>query len=165
MVSYRIVDRPAFRVAGRSVWISGQDNAQFGQFWAQCKEDGTFERFRALTGLAPGAVTGGCVVGVSRVEADPAKRAFDFMVTVEVPEDAEVRDLATYSVPASRWAVFEAHGAMPEALVTAEMTAFMTWLPTSGYVHALAPELEVYPPASKGEDYCEFWLPIVRESE
>jgi AraC family transcriptional regulator len=34
----------------------------------------------------------------------------------------------------------------------------MEWLPNSGYEHALAPEMEVYP--SQGEEYCEFWLPI-----
>ncbi len=52
MVPYRLVDRPAFTVAGRSTWISGPDNEQFGRFWQQCKDDGTFNRFRALTGMA-----------------------------------------------------------------------------------------------------------------
>jgi AraC family transcriptional regulator len=33
----------------------------------------------------------------------------------------------------------------------------MEWLPTSGYEHALAPEMEVY----LSGDACEFWLPIV----
>lgn len=165
MVPYRLVERPAFTVAGRSVWISGQDNAQFGRFWAQCKEDGTFDGFRAITGLAPGVQTRGHVLGVSRVEADPAKRAFTFMVTVELPPDADPGDLATYTVPPSRWAIFEAHGAVPDALVAAEMFAFAEWLPSSGYTHAAAPELEVYPPSPDGAPYCEFWLPVERESE
>ncbi|HOT92687.1 MAG TPA: hypothetical protein PLJ78_16680 [Anaerolineae bacterium] len=37
----------------------------------------------------------------------------------------------------------------------------MEWLPASNYVHALAPEMEVYYPGESGSDYyCEFWLPI-----
>ena len=47
-------------------------------------------------------------------------------------------------------------------IVTAEKFAFMEWLPNSGYEHALAPEMEVYP-ASNGETYQEFWLPIKKK--
>lgn len=159
-IAYRIVDRPAFDVAGRKVWISGQDNAQFGRFWQACKENGLFDRFQTLTGFAPGAQTGGATLGVSRVEADPAKREFYFMIAVEVPPDTpDTGDLEQYTVPASRWAVFEAHGPVPDALVAVEIYAFTEWLPASGYVHAPAPEMEVYPPAT--ESYCEFWLPIM----
>lgn len=164
MLTPRIVDRPAFDVAGRSVWISGQDNAQFGRFWQQCKEDGTFDRLQALTGFAPGPQAGGATLGVSRVEVDPTKRAFFFTVAVEAPASAEIVGLERYTVPACRWAVFEAHGPMPQALVSAEMYAFMEWLPASGYVHAMAPEMEIYPPSPEGEDLCEFWLPIAREA-
>ncbi len=162
MVPYRIVERPAFSIAGRSVWISGQDNAQFGRFWGQCNANGTFDRFQALTGFAPGPQTGGSTLGVSRVEADPSNRAFFFMVAVEVPEDAATGDLEHFTVPASRWAVFEARGPVPDALVAAEMYAFREWLPASGYTHALAPEMEVYPPTPDGEPLCEFWLPLDR---
>lgn len=142
------------------MYISGPDNDQFGGFWTQCKTDGTFNRFRALTGFAPGPQTGGTTLGVSRVEANPAKRAFWFTVAVEVPAGTDIDDLEAYTVPACRWAVFEAHGPVPEALVEAEMYAFLEWLPTSGYVHAAAPELEVYPPSPDGAPYCEFSLPL-----
>ncbi len=160
MISYRIIDRPAFVVAGRSTWISGPDNEQFGRFWDQCKTGGLFDRFAQLTGFAPGPQTGGATLGISRVEADPANRAFSFMVAVEVQEQADTGDLERYTVPASRWAVFEAHGPVPEALVAAEMFAFGEWLPASGYVHAFAPEIEVYPPTAGGGPHCEFWLPV-----
>ncbi len=162
MVPYRIVDRPAFTVAGRSTWIGGPDNEQFGRFWAQCQSDGTFDRFQALTAMSPGPQTQAHVLGVSRVEADPSHREFTFLIGVEVPADAATGELEQVTVPACRWAVFEAHGPVPEALVAAEMAAFMEWLPTSGYVHARAPEMEVYPPSPDGQPYCEFWLPITQ---
>ena len=59
--------------------------------------------------------------------------------------------LERYEVPAARWAVFECRGKVPDSIVASEMYAFMDWLPDSGYRHALAPEMEVYP-ASDDED-------------
>jgi AraC family transcriptional regulator len=161
-VPCRLVDRPAFSVAGRSTWISGPDNEQFGRFWEQCHTDGTFDLFRALTDMAPGSQTQGHVLGVSRVEADPGRREFSFLIAVEVPKTADTGDLERTTVPASHWAVFEAHGPVPDALVEAEMYAFAEWLPASGYDHAQAPEMEVYPPSPDAQPYCEFWLPVKR---
>jgi AraC family transcriptional regulator len=163
MTAFRIVDRPAFQIAGKSTYISGPDNEQFGRFWQQCQAEGLMQLFEQLTGFQPGAQTGGSTLGVSRVEQNPDKRDFNYMIAVETEADRPPVGLETYTVPACRWAVFECHGRVPEAIVSAEIYAFSQWLPASGYAHALAPEMEVYPPAphtENGETYAEFWLPI-----
>lgn len=162
MVEVRVVERAAFCVVGRQVWIGGQDNAQFGRFWEQCRADGFLDdlhRLRAAAGLAAGPQTGGALLGVSRVEADPTRREFCYMIGVEMPVDVAIpAGMERCAIPAGRWAVFACRGDMPDALVAAEMYAFGTWLPVSGCRHALAPEMEVYPPTD--EPYCEFWLPV-----
>jgi AraC family transcriptional regulator len=163
MIAVRIVDRPAFRIAGRATYISGPDNAQFGRFWQESEADGLMDLLATLNGLRPGDQTGGITLGVSRVERDPGKRDFNYMIAVEVPDGSDTGALETYAVPACRWAVFECRGRIPDAIVTSEIYAFTQWLPASGYTHELAPEMEVYPPASNtenGESYAEFWLPI-----
>ena len=103
-------------------------------------------------------------MGVSCVEKDPAKREFYYLIAIESP--GPVAELETYRVPPSQWAVFECHGPVPGSIVKAEMYAFMEWLPNSGYVHANAPEMEVYPPESDGssDNDCEFWLPITEKA-
>jgi len=157
----KIIERPAFQVVGKKTWISGQDNSLFGRFWEQCRSEGLLEVFEQVGGLRPGAQTGGVTLGISCVERDPDDREFYYLIAIESPEP--VAELETYVVPASRWAVFECHGPVPESIVQAEMYAFIEWLPHSGYVHAFAPEMEVYPPESDGQsedNYCEFWLPI-----
>jgi AraC family transcriptional regulator len=157
----RLIERPAFQVVGKKTWISGQDNTLFGRFWQQCQAEGLLERFEQLGGLRPGPQTGGVTLGVSCVEQDPSKREFHYLIGIEHPED--VAGLETYPVPAARWAVFACHGKVPESIVQAELYAFMEWLPNSPYVHAYAPEMEVYPPGPGGESddsYSEFWLPI-----
>jgi AraC family transcriptional regulator len=158
MVAYRIVERPAFDVIGQKTWIAGQDNELFGRFWAQCRERGLFALFDRLNDHRSGPQTNGAVLGISRVENDPSKREFYYMIAVEAPSGDAKPDLETYQVPASQWAVFECHGSIPDSIVSAEMYAFMEWLPASGFEHANAPEMEVYPPGRSA--YCEFWLPI-----
>ena len=168
MTTYRIIERPAFEVIGKKTWISGPDNAQFGRFWEQCQSEGLFETFKQIGGLRPGPQTRGVTLGVSRVENDPANRAFDYMIAVEKPGACPATDLESYCVPASQWAVFECHGKVPEAIVEAEIFCFTQWLPNSAFVHANAPEMEVYPPESQGDsddNYCEFWLPIARKAQ
>lgn len=161
MIEYRLVERPAFTVIGKQTWIAGQDSSLFGQFWQTCQADGLFQQFERISGLRPGAQTNGVTLGVSRVDADPAQRSFYYLIGIELPLDAPSDGLEVCTVPAATWAVFGSQGPLPDALVAAEMYAFGEWLPASGYVHAHAPELEVYPPGADGEEtYCEFWLPV-----
>lgn len=164
MINYHLIERPAFDVIGRKGWIAKQDD--FGRFWTQCQAEGLMEVFKRISGFRPGAQTHGATLGISRVEQDPSKRDFYYMIAVEKPDQCPPTDLEVYCVPASRWAVFECHGPVPGSIVEAEMFVFMEWLPGSGFVHAYAPEMEVYPPESKSDsqdNYCEFWLPIKKK--
>jgi len=164
-VNFRIEERPAFMIIGKKTWIAGQDNAIFGRFWEQCTAEGLMTQLGKISGLRPGAQTKGATLGISRVEEDPARREFNYMIAVEIPPEATIDsgDLESYLVPASTWAIFECRGKVPESIVRSEIFAFSEWLPGSGYVHALAPEMEVYPDSSSPNDdqnYCEFWLPV-----
>ena len=164
MIKHRIIERPAFDVVGKKIWISGQDNNLFSQFWVQCREQGLFEIFTEISNLQPGVQTSGSTLGVSRVEKDPTNREFYYMIAIENPQDTKVTDLEVYQVPASQWAVFECWGKVPESIVKSEIYAFTKWLPSSEYEHAKAPEMEVYFAGTDGnsdQSYCEFWLPII----
>ncbi len=161
MIKHRIVHLPSFEVVGLKTWISGQDNDIFGRFWERCRQDGTLDVLRQITGVQAGKHTQGFMLGVSRVERDPSNRDFYYMIAVEKPEDGVIPDnFEVYRVPETQWAAFECRGQIPESIVQTEMYAFMEWLPSSGYEHALVPEMEVY----LAGDACEFWLPITAAS-
>ncbi len=162
MIEVRIEDKPAFQVAGRKTYITGQDNEQFGAFWAEAHSGGLIDTLRGIGGGVPGAVTQSDVLGVSRVEKDPSVRAFDFYIAAECREDIPDASLESFTVPACEWAIFSNTGEQPGALIDAEMYAFTQWLPASAYRHANAPELEVYP--ARDENLVEFWLPLVLRS-
>ena len=172
MIKYRIMEKPSFDVIGRKTWISSQDNEFFGRFWAQCQAEGLFETFEQLNHNQVGKQTKSSVLGVSCVEKDPGNRAFYYLIGIEKPEmisDVELNahGVETYHVDGAKWAVFECIGKVPEAIVKSEMYAFMEWLPASEFEHAKAPELEVYFPGNDGNsanNYCEFWLPIVKKA-
>ena len=157
MIKHRMVRLPSFEVVGLKIWI-GEDVELFGRFWEQCRQDGSLDVLRQITGVQAGKHTQGFMLGVSRVEQDPANRDFYYMIAVERPDDSVVPDnFEVYRVPETQWAVFECQGRIPESIVQTEMYAFLEWLPASGYEHALAPEMEAY----LAGDACEFWLPIV----
>lgn len=160
MITIRMEYKPAFKTYGRKTWV-GQDNEAFARFWAKCKEEGLLDLFSALQGNVEQSVTHSVCIGISRVEKDPAERNFWFYVAAECEAEPEGWNLEEYTVPASRWAIFEHYGPSAAALIEAEIYAFTEWLPNSPYVHAMAPEIEVYPPRRTAAGACyEFWLPI-----
>lgn len=159
MTEVRIMKLPSFRVVGKKVWISGQDNKQFGVFWDECHKDGTIEALRKLSSSPESNITKATTFGVSRVEKDPSNRAFFFYIATETDKTSD--GFESFSIPAAEWAVFSNRGELPMSLVDAEIFAYTKWLPASKYIHANAPELEVYPAADSA--LVEYWLPIVKK--
>ena len=153
MIEFRLETHGAFDVCGKRTWISGQDNSLFGRFWNACHDDETVDMLKAA---AKPEITKAPIIGVSCVEKDPGDRAFDFYIAAE---GAQVPGYESYTVLPYTWAIFRHRGKLPKSLVDAEMYAFTQWLPQSGYVHAHAPELEVYPE----DGSVEFWLPIIEK--
>jgi len=76
-------------------------------------------------------------------------------------------DLQTYTIPASKWAVFTVRGSLSgkDHPIDAMWTRITTeWFPTCGYKRAADYEIEVYPPGdTSSEEYtCEIWIPITK---
>ena len=160
MQTMRIVEKPSFLVCGKKIWISGQRNEEFADFWAGTHGSGLIDRLRRLTGPI---VMEKSLLGISRVEKDPAHRAFYFYIACEVRQNSslEEQDLECFTVPASRWAVFSNYvekDSLGEALIEAELSCHMTWLPNSNWRRVKAPEIEVYPETDG--TLVEYWLPI-----
>lgn len=158
-ISVRIEEQPSFKVCGKKVWISGQDNSQFETFWDEAHKSGMVQELKNATDVEAN-VTKSDILGVSCVEKDPNNRAFYFYIASECNG---LDGYEEYSVPVATWAIFKSQGSLPMSLVNAEMYAFMEWLPESGYEHALAPELEVYLPQENNT--VEFWLPIIKKED
>lgn len=156
MVKVSLENKPAFAVTGVKTGITKVED--FHHFWDQCHQDGTVSKLKALSNHTMGEQTRSLIFGVSRVEKDPNNRDFDFFIATEYAHSCG-EPFETFVIPACLWAIFESRGEIQDALFEAEMYAFKTWLPASGYEHAMAPELEVYP--CHDSKAVAFWLPIV----
>lgn len=158
-MDYRIVNRDAFPVIGKSILVTCKDGEGFRRipkFWEECHIDGTIER---LYSLCPGKD----ILGV-KMDMDQDKEQFTYAIAVEGTVATLEKGLTTRDIPTSTWAVFTSIGPLPNAIQEVWLRIFQEWFPATGYQHANGPELEVCPPGDIGaDDYrCEVWIPVVK---
>jgi AraC family transcriptional regulator len=124
--------------------------------WDEVNSNGTDG---SLAKLNNGPIKG--VLGICVDKSKAKSNHIDYWIAAahegETPDRFEKME-----VPAAKWAVFEVHGAMPDAMQKAWKQIFSEWFPSSGYEHAGTPELEVYPEedASSPDFYSEVWIPV-----
>ena len=165
-MDYQIVEKPAFKVAGKGVRVSTKDGENLQTipaFWQESMSNGTVDKLVKL--IEDGSQTNGDMLGVC-TDFAPDLHEFTYFIAIEnitrdVPKEFEIRD-----VPAASWAVFESHGPVPDALQKVWTRIFAEFFPSTGFEHAEGlPELEVYRQGDvTASDYvCEVWIPIVKK--
>lgn len=102
------------------------------KMWAKINEEGTDKRLFQLNN--------GSVKGVVGVCVEKGSGSMDYWIGTAHEGDAS-DELSTLVIPASKWAIFEIHGAMPDAMQSAWKQIFSEWFPSSSYKHAGTPEL------------------------
>ncbi|GAA0422564.1 MULTISPECIES: AraC family transcriptional regulator [Virgibacillus] len=155
-MQYKIVEREAFQIVGikrEFSCINQQNQIDIPKMWDKVNGDGTDDLlFRLNDGLIEG-VLGVCV--------DKSSEVIDYWIGTTY--EGDVPDgLVALTIPESKWAVFEVHGPMPDAMPKVWKQIFSEWFPSSGYKHAGIPELEVYSEEdpSSPDLYSEIWIPV-----
>jgi AraC family transcriptional regulator len=159
-MDYRIEDKEAFTVIGKSIQVTCQDGEhvrQIPEFWEECHRNGTITE---LTSIGTGKNLFGIVL-----DMQPGKGDFTYMIGTQTDGTLPETGYSVRTIPASTWAIFTCVGPIPGAIQSTFGRIFQEWFPATGYEHAGAPELEVYPPGDvTAEDYrCEVWIPIVKK--
>jgi AraC family transcriptional regulator len=164
-MDYRIVEKRSFTVAGKAVRVStrdGENLRRIPQFWEECLHDGAHERLAALA--ASGNTLGNVTLGIC-MDFTPNMEEFTYMIAAEAA-DGDVPDgMIGKSIPALTWAVFEAQGAMPDAIQTVWSRIWSEFFPSMQFKHAEGPDLELYPSGDPTQsDYrFEVWVPVVKQ--
>lgn len=155
-LNYRILKKDAIRVIGVKKWFTtenGQNFEDIPKFWAELSQ----EKRNMLVALSENK-------GVVGLCADMYDGGFDYcigcMSSAECPPEFE-----TIAIPACTWAVFEIIGPMdpkPNTMQETWKRIYAEWLPSSGYEHAMIPEVEWYSPGDmNAPDYkSEIWIPV-----
>ncbi|MBM7097593.1 AraC family transcriptional regulator [Bacillus sp. H-16] len=155
-MKYRIEEREGFQAIGIHREMSMVDNEQsreIPKLWGEVNENGTSATLFNLNN--------GDLEGVLGVCVGKGNEMLDYWVAAEF-KGAVPKGFEQITIPASKWAVFEVHGSMPDAMQKAWEQIFSEWFPSSNYEHAGTMDFEMY---KKGDPMCEsyyseIWIPV-----
>jgi AraC family transcriptional regulator len=162
-MEYKIVEKPAFPIAVTTRRFTTYDEQNFvriPEWWREFLASPECSRMTSLAGNAPGAVTGGTMLGVCFADDKPVD--FSYGIGVELPDGASSGPFQLMQIPAATWAVF---GCTLANLQEVTRRIFREWFPSVDYEHDAKPELEVYLPEGQGQDMrCEIWIPVTTKN-
>ncbi|MGI5397196.1 AraC family transcriptional regulator [Streptomyces sp. CA-251251] len=158
----RLIDRPAFRLAGHAArvpLVHQGVNPHIQRHIAALPQEEHL-RLKALGDTEP--------AGLLQVSSDldPASgegSELTYLHGVALAHDtAAPDDLDTIEVPAGRWAVFRTSGPHPQALQTTWAATATEWFPSNPW--RLRPGPSIVATLERADDFttatCELWLPV-----
>lgn len=149
IMEYRIVEKAAFTVMGRSRRFSADTSYdEIPKFWDEHMKSGENEKICGMYGI--------CLDGDGK--------NFDYLIADNyLPWNDIPEGYVTKVIPAGTWAVFPCRGALPKALQDVNTKIWSEWLPNcKDYKLAGNYNIEMYtPPCDDPDDYySEIWVPV-----
>lgn len=159
-MKYQIVEKDSFQVVGlkRSYNCATEENLRgIPLFWNEVNQDGTSDSIISLNNGEVKGALGICAMG----EDFEVDSMIDYWIGVNFVGKAP-ENLETLEIPASKWAIFEVHGPMPDAMQKTWKKIYSEWFPSNSYKQAGTPEMEVYTDDDPSDPNCysEIWIPI-----
>jgi AraC family transcriptional regulator len=158
-MNYRIVKRSAFAAIGikREFPCGTEEMGIPGvpEFWGEVNGNGSAPR---LLELNDGQIKG--LLGIC-ANFNIEKNTIDYWIAAEHTGDTP-EGFSRFHFPAAKWAVFEARGPVPDAIVNTTKKIYSEWFPSNGYEPAETASFEAYidPDPFKKDSYNEIWIPI-----
>lgn len=159
-MNYRVVEKPAFKVFGKTETHSIDENQNkntIPDFWDRVHKTGVIET------LLKNASDRTYIFGICYGNTHTNSETFDYSIAVECDENITVPDGYTVNeIPARTWIVAECRGAMPEAIQKLWHEICTEFFPLSEYKPTYEMDIEAYPAGNMtNPDYrCEIWIPI-----
>ncbi|WP_030269996.1 AraC family transcriptional regulator [Streptomyces sp. NRRL B-24484] len=160
-MKYRIVEKDAFRVVGRTArvpLIHEGVNPHIAEMIGGVPPE-TVQRITELSDQEPEGIVSAVVhLSDSREEGVLLDYYHAVVTGAEAPEDLDV-----LAVPAGTWAVFENTGPFPQSLQYLWRDVFTEWFPSNPYATRPGPEiLRTRPSADWSEATSQLWIPVER---
>lgn len=155
-LQYRIENKEAFSISGlkKELHLNIENNFKIlPAYWKKSKTTGVFKKLHkiAYKNLEP-------IMGVTIYENSKKLQHYIAIIT----PDEKISDTFKYTIPASKWVIFNCTGAMPDAIQELYKRFYTEWLPNSGYEYTMKKDIELYYPGDeKSPDYkFELWFSI-----
>lgn len=154
----KVVEKEAFTIAGmkKSYSFKEEENLrEIPKLWEEVNKNGTVNE---LLMLPMGEIAG--VLGVCVEESEAVGKDMDYWIAVATEVNSETYNQLVIS--ASKWAVFEVHGPMPQSMQKVWKQIYSEWMPSSGYQQAGSISFERYTDDDPSSENCysEIWIPI-----
>ncbi|MCX5399128.1 AraC family transcriptional regulator [Streptomyces sp. NBC_00102] len=159
---YRIVEKPAFTVAGPKARVPlvhlGPNQAIID--FVRGIGPGTLESLEKLSDQEPRGIVAVCDdLDPSRAEGTELDYYQGVITSGEVPDG-----VTALAVPAGTWGVFTASGPIPQAIQELWRDVYAEWFPSNPYRGRPGPEiLRTRLSPDKTEAEAELWLPVESE--
>lgn len=163
-MDYRIVEKGAFSVLERVEThrvITEENKDEIADFWDRAKSDGTVDTL--VNALADGENN---LIGVCYGDTADGG-TFDYSIAAVCDEGTVAPTGYRVSrIPARTWAVFEAVGAMPDAIQQTWHRIITEFFPTSDYEPTYEMDIEDYPDGdTEADDYrCHIWVAVKKKA-
>ncbi|MFI8262938.1 GyrI-like domain-containing protein [Streptomyces sp. NPDC085665] len=157
---YRIVDKPAFTVAGpkaRVPLVHAGPNQAIVDFVRRI-DPRTLESLEKLSDQEPHGIVAVCD-DLDPSRAEGTELDYYHAVVTSTPP----RDTTALAVPSGTWAVFTTSGPMPRAVQELWRDVFTEWFPSNAYRSRPGPEILRVRPSDETEVEAELWLPVEPE--
>ncbi|GAA2388234.1 GyrI-like domain-containing protein [Streptomyces coeruleofuscus] len=166
-MQYRVVDRPAFTVAGFKTRVplvhSGPNQAIIDFVRGLGKQ--ALEQLGKLSDQEPHGIVAVCDdLDPSRAEGTELEYYQAVLTAASAPSDVPA-GVTTLPVPSGTWAVFTTSGPAPQAIQELWRDVFTEWFPSNPYRSRPGPEIlrtDLSADGTKAD--AELWLPVERES-
>lgn len=172
-MNFRIEKKDGFKMFGKETIVStldGQNFIDIPRFWQDSLADGTVAALVQATGEHYDENhVGRYGVHAIMCHRQTGENTFPYLIGGMVGEASNVSGYEVVAVPELEWAVFTtdyySDTTLVEVIQNTWKRIFVEWFPSSGYEHDCGPELEVYCTAGGGKDYCEIWIPVVKNKK
>ncbi|XMB86804.1 AraC family transcriptional regulator [Mycoplasmatota bacterium WC44] len=163
-MNYRIVEKDAYDVFGKSITIGLNDNPfeVIPKLWLDFQEDGTYQNICEIAGFEPysGKLLSAAAYDYNSDESYRNK----YIIYTMMPNGKDIpKEFDVLTIPKAKWVVFsEKFRTVEESIEVIQniwKRVFTEWFPNSEYEVANGPQLEVFPEDS---DTVEVWIPVIK---
>lgn len=157
-MNYRIVKRSAFKAVGIKREFQCWDEIGIPgvpEFWEEVNSN---RESTKLLQLNDGQIKG--LLGICS-NFNLENNTVDYWIAAE--HSGEKSDgFSTFHFPAAKWAVFEAKGPVPDAILATTKQIYSEWFPSNGYEPAKVASIEAYIDINpyREDSYNEIWVAI-----
>ncbi|MFA1820223.1 GyrI-like domain-containing protein [Virgibacillus oceani] len=147
-MNYRFVEKEAFTVVGKKETVASGGSEFNPEIWEHLEEIEEIVKPYDNTSFS----------GLLHVSLTKENGDVDYYIAAATTKSCP-KDFYQLEFPSHTWAVFEAKGEMPDALLTTWERVYTEWFPTSGYELAEAPEFV----KGTDDDKTEIWVPVIKK--